>query len=49
VQEAIPDVPSDPDAVTWTEWVYHPFESGLRSALTELRVGAVASRLIVTI
>src|SRR2546421_12914629 len=48
VQEAMPDVPSVPATATPTAWLYHPFESGPRCALTSVAVGGVASRLIVT-
>jgi hypothetical protein len=48
VQEAIPEVASEPVTVTWTGWLYQPFVSAPRCAAMAAALGGVASRLIVT-
>jgi hypothetical protein len=49
VQTAIPDVASVPANDTATPWLYQPFASGERAAEAPESMGAVASRLIVTV
>jgi hypothetical protein len=46
VQEAIPEVASDPETVTPTAWLYQLFASGERAAAIAEAVGGVVSRLI---
>ena len=48
MHEAIPDTEAVPAAVICTGWLYQPFASGPRWAVSEVTVGGVASRLIVT-
>jgi hypothetical protein len=45
LHEAIPEVPSVPEAVAPTAWLYQPFESGALCRETESTVGLVVSTL----
>lgn len=48
MQEGGPDTVAVPVAVNCTGWLYQPFVSGPRAGVSDVTVGVVASRLIVT-